>query len=142
MTEVLSGQCHRESLRLRAVELRRHGNDHARRQVMRKTRLSTQASFFSLDFFDTDFTGAALSIGGSSVHENNGVGPADSFCQLRSELMQAQNFDFPGRELYFQRVGHTPGQAVVGAQRIPVGDDEHADSPNARGTSKTTCATW
>ncbi len=129
MIEVLTSQGRRERSRPRSIELSSQGKDQARRQVMRKTRRGRRASFFGVNFFDADFTGAApSSISRSSVHENNGVDVADAFCQLWRELMQAQNFDLQGGKLAFQRVGHAPGKAVVGAQRISVGDDEHTDS--------------
>ncbi len=129
MLEALAGERCRECARVGAVELRRHGNNYGRRQVVRKTSLDRRASLLSVYFFDADFTGKALStLSRSSVHKNNGADPADSFRQLRRELVQAQNFDLRRGEFCFQRVGDAPSKAVVGAQRIPVGDNEHSNS--------------
>src|SRR6476620_2244964 len=45
---------------------------------------------------------------------------------LGSELVQAQELNFGFGEFAFERLGGTPGDAIVTAQRIAVGDDENA----------------
>jgi len=133
MIEGLSGQCRRECSRPRTIELGSQGNDHAGRQVVRKTRHRRWAGVFAANFFDPDFDRATLpGIGGSGVYKDDGVHLADPFCQLWSELVQAQNFNLAGRKLGFQRIGHAPGKAVIRAQGIPIGNDEQADSPSLR----------
>lgn len=128
MFEVLAGESGRECARPRTIELSGQGKDQARCQVMRETRLGRSASLWGVNFFDADFAGAApCCLSRSSVNENSGIDMADALCQLWRELMQAQNFDFPVREFPLESVGHAPGEAVVGTQRIPVGDDQHGN---------------
>jgi hypothetical protein len=64
-----------------------------------------------------------------SIHEDYGFRPANTFGEFGGELMDADHLDLRGRILPFQPACRTPGEAVVRAHRISVGDDEDAGDP-------------
>lgn len=74
------------------------------------------------DFFAVNFARFAFAFGG--VDEDDRFEAADAFRQFRRELVEAQDFDFCGGKLPFQRICGAPGHAIVGTQRISVGDDQ------------------
>ncbi len=86
------------------------------------------AVFLGLDFSDSNFSGSAISslIPRRGVHEDDALETSTGFSDLWRELMQREDLDVRLGNLLLQLLSRAPSKPVVGAQRIPVRDDENS----------------
>jgi len=74
----------------------------------------------------TDLNLAGVTSACGRIDKDHALSAARGLGQLRAQLVQRNNFDFVGQKPSFQHFSCPPRYAVVGAQPIPVRDDEDA----------------
>ena len=117
--EALAGHRDIEGARAGIVKLLRQCQHGLRRKLVREATLGPGVA----EFLAADFARGATFRG---IDEDHCGGMANGLCQLGSKLVQAQDFYFGAGKLPFQRVGRAPGEPVVAAEGIAVGENEDA----------------
>jgi len=67
-----------------------------------------------------------VAVGRGCVDEDGGFEMGNLLGEFRGELVQALDFDLRRRNSSFEFIGYAPGETVVAAQGISVGDEEDA----------------
>ena len=134
MPEVLSRNGNDESLGGGAVEFFREvENFLGRIDVGKLPRFLTWRAVVGSNLSNANVTGIALldivHVSGSyagRINEKNEFVVLGRVREFWGELMQSNDFDFGFRESLRENIGGAPGNAVIAAQRVSVGDDEDA----------------
>src|SRR5215831_1656117 len=89
-------------------------------------------------FTHADFTRTTAPnvIDAGRIEEDHEVARSEAIRNFRGQLMQAQNFYVCVRELALERIGGTPRDAIITAQRIAISDDKNASHVACRSVAR------
>ncbi len=110
-----------------SVEFLGQFEDFGRRVHVRKLPAWGLLHFGRGDLPDADFAGSGVVriVHAGGIKKQHEFTVPQCVCDFGCELMQAPNFHLGDGKFTFERFRSTPGNAVITAQRIAVGDDEN-----------------
>jgi hypothetical protein len=105
------------------VQLRSPGEQRCRGEEMGEARRFRLVAFAASNFRATQLSGRKIA---SGIDEYDQVEVTCGFCEFRRELMASDYFDIRVVEVGGEFLGGMPAEAVVGAERVAVSDDQGA----------------
>jgi len=124
MFEVCAANRDHEGPRTGTIQFRAESNDLLRGECMGKT---GGIGRFRKNLLHSDCPRCGARVFAQcGIDEEYAIKSAECVGQLRSQLMQVEDFDIGSGEFLCKNIGGTPSHTVIGAQRVTIRDDEDA----------------